>query len=121
MPATRPTSIPFTADEQRRARRPRVLLSGRLVYGPDRLTQDCTIRDLTPEGARLKLTGSAVLSGPVTLIEVGAGMSHLCEVTWRRLPEIGVRFQSSEDLTTGAEPESEVARLRRMWLDARAR
>ena len=46
------TQIPLTPDEQRHARRPRVLLTGRLVYGPDWLTLDCVIRDLTPEGAR---------------------------------------------------------------------
>ncbi len=121
MPATRPTPILLTPDEQRRSRRPRVLLTGRLVYGPDRLTLDCVIRDLTPEGARLKLAGSAILSGPIVLIEVGSGMSHACEVTWRRLPEIGVSFLSSEDLASTAEPESDLSRLRRMWQDARAR
>jgi len=121
MPANLVTPIPLTPDEQRRSRRPRVLLSGRLVYGPDRLTIDCVIRDLTPEGARLKLAGSAVLPGPIVLIEVGSGMSHACEISWRRLPEIGVSFQSSEDLACGAEPESELTQLRRMWQDARAR
>ncbi len=119
MPANLATPIPLTPDEQRRARRPRVLLAGRLAYGPDWLTVDCTIRDLTPEGARLKLAGSAMLSGQITLIEVGSGVSHACEVTWRRLPEIGVRFLSSDDLTSGTGPE--FARLRRMWQDARAR
>jgi hypothetical protein len=119
MPANLANPIPLTPDEQRRARRPRVLLSGRLVYGPDSLTVDCVIRDLTPEGARVKLAGSAMLSGPIALIEVGSGMAHACEISWRRLPEIGVRFQSSDDLNQAGPPE--LAQLRRVWLNARAR
>ncbi len=119
MPANLATRILLTPDEQRRTRRPRVLLTGRMVYGPDWQTLDCAIRDLTPHGARLRLAGPAMLVGPLALIEVNSGIAHPCEITWRRQPEIGVRFQSTEDLNQPGPPE--LARLRRIWLDARAR
>ncbi len=119
MPAIAATPVPLMPDEQRRARRPRVLLSGRLVFGDADMTADCAIRDLTETGARLKLSGPAALPARITLIEVGSGKAHECEVSWRRLPEIGVRFLTSRDLANDQGPE--LKRLRRMWLDAGAR
>ncbi len=119
MPASLAKPIPLTPDEQRRARRPRVLLSGRLVFGEADMTADCAIRDLTETGARVRLSGPAALPARITLIEVGSGKVHDCEVSWRRLPEIGVRFLSSHDLETDQSPE--LKRVRRMWLDAKAR
>ncbi len=113
------TPIPLTPEDQRKSRRPRVLLAGRLIYGEAAMTIDCTIRDRTESGARLKLSGPAVLPPKMTLIEIGSGVAHECEISWRRFPEIGVSFLSSTSLEKVAEPE--LLRLRRMWQDARAR
>ncbi len=122
MPATAAKPIPLTPDEQRSSRRPRVLLTGRLVFGEADLTVDCTIRDLTATGARLKLSGPAALPAKLKLIEVNSGRVHDCEVSWRRLPEIGVSFLSSQNLDVSeSSHDAELKRLRRMWLDARAR
>ena len=121
MPATRRTPVPLTPDEQRRSRRPRVLLSGRLVYGEAGLTVDCAIRDRTESGARLKLSGSAMLPAKVTLIEIASGMMHDCEISWRRLPEVGVSFLSSRPLQEESGPDPELLKLRRMWRNAQAR
>jgi hypothetical protein len=124
MPAPSRTPIPLTPEEQRKSGRPRVLLAGRLIYGEAGLTMDCTIRDRTENGARLKLTGPAVLPQRMTLIEIGSGMAHECELTWRRFPEIGVSFVSSTCLMTKAAedaPELQRQRLRRMWQDAKPR
>ncbi len=122
MPAPIRMPIPLTPDEQRKSGRPRVLLAGRLIYGEAELTIECTIRDRTENGARLKLSGPAVLPPKMTLIEIGSGMAHECEITWRRVPEIGVSFLSSTSLqkTVSAE-EADLGRLRRMWQDSRAR
>lgn len=109
----------LTPLEQRRARRPRVLLTGKVVHGAAWLTVDCTIRDLTEDGARLRLSGPAALSAPLVLIEVGSGRAHECEVTWRRLPEVGVKFLRSDDLRASSRPE--LGRIRRIWLDSGSR
>ena len=122
MPATSGTLIPLTPDEQRRSGRPRVLLAARLIYGETAMTIDCTIRDRTESGARLKLSGQAVLPPKMTLIEIASGMAHECEITWRRFPEIGVSFLSSTSLGTKVDAEGpELGRLRRIWQDSRAR
>ena len=119
MPASSRTPIPLTPDDQRRSQRPRVLLAGRLIYGDAWMTIDCTIRDLTPDGAKLRLSGPAALPPQVTLIEIGSGMAHACEVTWRRLPDLGLKFLSTDDLKIAGGPE--LARLRLLWQGARAR
>jgi hypothetical protein len=124
MPALGRTTIPLTPDEQRKSGRPRVLLAGRLIFGEAGLTVDCTIRDRTENGARLKLSGPAVLPPRMTLIEIGSGMAHECELSWRRFPEIGVSFLSStclEAKVTEGDPELQRRRLRRMWQDAKPR
>jgi len=120
MSAPLATPIPLTTEDQRRTRRPRVLLTGQLVFGENALTVGCVIRDLTENGARLKLSGPAVLPAQLTLIEMATGKAHACEVSWRRLPEIGVRFVSSQDLET-VRTTPALERLRRLWLDARPR
>ena len=119
MPATGRSPIPLTPDEQRRSGRRRVLLAGRLVYADGAMTVDCIIRDRSECGARLKLTGPAVLPPKLTLVEVGPGLAHECEITWRRFPEIGVSFLSSTNLEDVS--GTELLQLRRMWQDARAR
>jgi len=122
MPAPSRLPIPLTPDEQRKSGRPRVLLAGRLIHGDAGLTIDCTIRDRTESGARLKLSGPAVLPPRMTLIEIGSGVAHECEITWKRFPEIGVSFLSSTSLKqTVSEDDTDLGRLRRMWQDARAR
>ena len=122
MPATSRMPVLLTPDEQRRSGRPRVLLAGRLIFDEGTMTVDCTIRDRTESGARLKLSGPAVLPPKMTLIEIGSGIAHECELTWRRFPEIGVSFLSSTSLETKVdEQESELGRLKRIWLDSRAR
>ena len=122
MPATSRTPIPLTPDEQRRSGRPRVLLAGRLIFGEGSMTVDCTIRDRTESGARIRLSGPTVLPAKMTLIEIGSGMAHECELSWRRFPDIGVSFLSSTSLETKVdEHEPELLRLRRMWQDSRAR
>ena len=121
MPATSRTPIPLMPDEQRRSGRPRVLLAGRLIFAEGAMTIDCAIRDRTENGARLKLSGNAVLPPKMTLIEIGSGVAHECEVSWRRLPEIGVRFLSSTSLEEATGPAPELLRMRRLWQDAKAR
>ena len=122
MPATSRTPILLTPDEQRRSGRPRVLLAGRLIFGDGAMTIDCTIRDRTESGARIRLSGPAVLPPKMTLVEIGSGMAHECELTWRRFPDIGVSFLSSTSLETKVDAQGpELERLRRMWQDAKAR
>jgi len=98
------------------ASRRRVLLSGKLIYGDADLTADCAIRDLSATGARVRISGPVALPARVFLIEVRTGQAFECEVAWRRLPEIGLKFLSTHDLTTG--DQSQHWMLKRIWVEA---
>jgi hypothetical protein len=90
-----------------------VLLSGKIVSGG--LTFDCTIGDLTHAGAKIKPASDLPLPDEFHLIELRTGKAHLCAVTWRRPPWMGVRFQQSFDLRTSTSVN--LAHMRRLWLN----
>lgn len=70
--------------------------SGRILYIDGRSTRDCTIRDLTPLGARLKF--QIPYDGPDDIIlQIGVGdfiqAKTAAKVVWRTSGEIGVSFE----------------------------
>jgi hypothetical protein len=105
-----------TSHNQRGQPRQRVLLAGKLVYGDADLTIDCAIRDISEHGARVRTGGPVALPGRLHLIEVKTGRAFDCEIAWRRMPEIGLRFLASHDLTGVTGPE--VKMLKRVWVEA---
>jgi hypothetical protein len=107
------------AADQRDSARQRVFLAGRLVYGDADLTLECAIRDLSEVGAKVRLSGPAALPSIVHLIEVRTGQAFECEIAWRRLPDIGLRFLKVHDLVNA--PPGELKMLRRIWAEGAAR
>ena len=107
------------AADQRRSPRQRVLLSGRLVFGESDHTVDCLIRDLSRVGAKVRLAGVLAMPPEVWLIELKSGVAFEARVAWRRLPDIGLQFISTHNLS---DPLDARARsLRRIWVEAVAR
>jgi hypothetical protein len=103
------------AEEHRREHRRRVLLAGRLVHGPNELTVDCAIQDLSRKGARLKLPPAMMLQEPIYLINFSHGLAFQARVTWRQEARIGLAFIKYFDLS---KPIAETPKLlRRLWLD----
>ena len=113
------TGHPEISSEQRGSARQRVFLAGRLVYGDADLTLECAIRDLSQVGARVKLSSPVPLPSIVNLIEIRTGQAFECEIAWRRLPEIGLRFLKTHDLVNA--PAGELKMLRRIWVEGAAR
>jgi hypothetical protein len=111
--------IQLLPDGKRTARRQRVLLAGRLVYGDAQLTLDCGIRDLSEGGARVRLSSPALLPAQVWLIEVRSATAFRGEVAWRRTPEFGLKFLERHDLRAGTAPE--LKPLKRIWIESAAR
>ena len=104
--------------EQRAGERRRVLLAGKLVYGDTDMTLDCGIRNLSKRGARVRLAGPAALPNEVHLIELRSGVAFDCIVTWRRMPEFGLKFIKSYELpeTVPAE-QKRLSALKRIWVE----
>jgi hypothetical protein len=103
-------------DQRRKTPRSRVLLSGKLVFGAAEFTAACAVRDLTPEGARVRLSDAAIVCEPVWLINVGAGVAYSATIAWRTDQDLGLAFGSKIDLN--APVEAPFKRLRRIWLDS---
>jgi hypothetical protein len=103
------------AGERRRARRPRALLSGKLVFGQMSYSADCSIRDLSDTGARVRVAGNPWVGGEVWLICSRSGVAYRSVVAWRRAAEFGLRFVEEVDLK---QPKTgPLYALRRLWLE----
>jgi len=106
--------------DDRSAPRQRVLLAGKLVYGEADLTANCAIRDLSESGAKVRISGPVALPSRLHLIEVKTGRAFECEIAWRRMPEIGVKFLGPPcELANDQSRENRM--LRRAWLEAMGR
>jgi len=111
---TRPSS-----PERRASPRTRALLAGILIHGPAALTLDCTIRDLSKIGARVRLAGVDALAPPLMLLVCRSGEAFEAEPAWRRGHEVGLSFLRQCDLTTAETGLEKIAR--RLWIDRSAR
>ncbi len=105
--------------DHRRHPRHRTLLSGKVVFDEGARSIDCTIRDTSESGAKIRLPGPEILPRTVWLIELRSGMAHLCRISWRTQLEAGLQFERSHRLDQDA-PE-DLAGLRRLWLEGSPR
>lgn len=80
--------------EHRNAARRRVLKAGVITFNNRYVTYNCTIRDLSDTGARLRVDDVTVIPASFELVIDLDGFEAACEVTWRRQHEIGVKFTS---------------------------
>lgn len=94
--------------------RQRVLLGGIVIFGAALMTRDCTLRDLTDFGARIKLRAAHDIAAPITLLVATTGAAYDCDIIWREGEEIGLSFIRRLNL---AEPTLEIEKTaRRLWL-----
>ena len=92
-------------EDCRQSRRRRVLKDGRILFPGSRVTYDCTIRDLSEKGARLRLQGNSVIV-PIQfeLVLVADGLAYPVHLKWRKGAEYGVEFMGG--------PRSVTARIK---------
>lgn len=81
--------------EQRQASRLRALKGAQMIFNDGASIIDCTLRDISPGGARLQVASTVGVPERFTLLIVADGGRHACRVAWRRLSEIGVAFEAS--------------------------
>jgi two-component system cell cycle response regulator len=111
--------IPTEAADLRDAARPRVLLSGKIIFAEGGQCMDCAIRDLSKTGARVRLNSNLPLPGELYLVELRSGIAFECRVAWRRLPEVGLQFLANYNLETDNDPR--LKPLKRIWIEHVAR
>jgi hypothetical protein len=81
---------------------------------------DCLIRDISPTGARLELSGAATIPDRFTLLVPQTGKTFEATIKWRRGDEVGVAFESGQDqpapVTTRRACRSGCWTLKPRWL-----
>jgi len=83
----------------RRAGRRRTLLKGKLAFGPDLFSVDCTIKDLSVKGARVIIENTQLVPSIVHLVDLRHRLAFEAEVAWRRANgDLGLKFRRYYDL-----------------------
>lgn len=79
-------------EDQRASPRRRVLKTGQILFNGAALTRDCTVRDMSETGARLKVAHVAGVPDRFILSLGEERREVACEVRWRTLNQLGVAF-----------------------------
>jgi hypothetical protein len=80
-----------TTENHRRTTRQRVLKAAHIIFKGGGAAIDCTVRDISATGARLKVVSPIGIPETFDLAIEGAPTRH-CRVVWRKLDQIGVEF-----------------------------
>lgn len=80
-------------DERRIASRRRVLKGAKAVYGGYSFVVDCTIRDMSETGVRLRVAGSVTLPETFSLYFPDTQTLRPVRVTWRKAGEVGATYE----------------------------
>ena len=103
--------------ERRAAARLRSLLRGRIVFNNGNSTLDCTVREISSDGARLEVSEVVTIPDRFDLFIPQKGETSHAVIVWRRENSIGVTFERGEvqiELGTSADT---LARLRLLEAD----
>lgn len=115
--------LPFMAEDSnpeppplaRRVKsRQRTLLRGIVVYADGRHTVDCTIRDLSEDGARLLLKSRQTIPSRFHLINFRSHTLHEAELVRVKGEELGVKLLSTLDLRAASDPA--LAQIKRIYM-----
>ncbi|MFL5042285.1 MAG: PilZ domain-containing protein [Xanthobacteraceae bacterium] len=105
-----------TSDERRTLLRQRSFLQGRLYFNNRRSSLDCLVRDISSQGAKLKVSDSIAIPEFVELHIPNKDETYRAKVQWRTGFEIGVTFETDEapSIVPGAAPADLPERVRRL-------
>ena len=81
-------------EDNRAARRQRVLKQGKILLATGLTGTDCTVRDISETGARLLCGDSAILPDEFRLVYTAERTMRDVKVMWRKPGQIGVQFTS---------------------------
>ena len=78
--------------DRRKTARTRTYLGGVLAFQERYATLDCTIRNLSDEGARITVDGSAILPDEFDLAVSRNDRAYRAKLIWRSASEAGLAF-----------------------------
>jgi diguanylate cyclase (GGDEF)-like protein len=92
-------------EDRRREHRDRVLFRGRIILDGGFSTIDCVIRDLSSHGARVTVTGHAVIPRMLSFAVLDTGRTFDAIRRWQRGHSIGLEFSvDGEEEGRGTQP-----------------
>ena len=103
----------IAAIERRISPRRKTRFKATIVFGDDRSTAGCTVRDLSETGARLKLDPSDLVPTRFHLIWLADRAVLEVEAVWRSQGEMGIKFLSKHNIQ--GRLSSELAAVCRAW------
>jgi len=112
-----------TSDERRTRARQRSFLQGRLYFNNRRSSLDCLVRDISGQGAKLKVSDSVAIPEIVELHIPNKDETYRAKVQWRTGFELGVTFDQDEEapsIVPGAAPADLAERVRRLETEVAA-
>lgn len=99
-----------------RSDRQRTILRGKVVFNLlAGWSLGCIIRDLSPSGARVRLSGPEPLPRIVWLVDICRGQAFEARVVWARDRDAGLKFLQMRDLNDERSPEFKA--MRQLWLE----
>jgi hypothetical protein len=90
--------LPPRVVNQRKARRQRTLLGGKVIYGDGQTVRDCIIRDISDTGARISIAKGEVIPTRVFLIDRRTPIAYEAAVSWIKVPDFGLTFSKTYSL-----------------------
>ena len=91
------------AQERRRSPRNRTFVGGQLIFNQRRSTLDCTVRNLSEDGALVRVSQTVALPDIVELYLPAKRESHMARIRWRDQEHSGLEFL--RETTTPAQPD----------------
>ena len=82
-------------DEKRKTPRRRVLKEGKIIFADGLRMLDCTIRDISKEGAKLLIASTVGIPQTFDLFEKSTGLVYPATVAWRQMDSLGVKFDAA--------------------------
>lgn len=102
-----------TTDDRRRALRRRTLKGAKAVYGDFRYSYDCTVRNMSEDGALVRSDHTTEIPDDFYLFDPGDQSVQRAEVVWRTARDLGVRFLG-EPVNVHTSGDPKLARFRFM-------
>ena len=78
--------------DRRSQRRSRVLKTGKLIFQHRTIVVDCSVRDLTPEGAHIRMADAHPLPAELELLVPSVRLIYPAKVRWQKGTEAGLSF-----------------------------
>lgn len=103
-------------DERRKTRRGRTYLGALVSFDRPRCTDDCVVRNLSAEGARVLFSGSTLIPDEFDLTLRETGETRRARVVWRNDREAGLSLAPPD----AASPAQAARRIRKLESDREA-